>query len=104
MAENTQTWRSKKDPSKKLTVKLPFFGLAEFADGSGTITRDELQAGYEPEVAAVNPSSIPAQSSDDRIDRLITHVGVLTQRVTDMAAKLDAVHGVVVPPDEEKKS
>jgi hypothetical protein len=102
--QKTQTWRSKKDPSKKLMVKLPFYGIAETTDGQ-SIHRDQLQLDYEPELQPVSSASLegasPAALGDDRVDRLMQQIGLLTETLRGVQAKVAEMHAIVVPqPDK----
>lgn len=104
MADKTQTWVSKADRSKKLTVKVPFFANAVVDDGKGgrEMARSELESDWEPQLTPATPAGIDLGApADDRLDRLMTQLGIVTQRVNAMGSKIDEVHAIVVPqPDK----
>lgn len=94
----------KSDRSKVFEVQTPVYSVAALKGSDGKtfeVNRGEFDEKYEPLLTPVNPGTIPSAAADDRIDRLITHVGILTQRVTDMQTQLGQVHAIVVPPPEK---
>jgi len=96
----------KSDRSKVFEVQTPVYSVAALKGSDGKtfeVNRGEFDEKYEPLLVPVNPGTIP-QGNDDRLDRLITHVGILTQRLADQGAKIDEMHSIVVPKPDKSNS